>query len=228
MLKRIKKITSEFQAFSEKAVPKRPARRRKIVFEEMERRVLLSADCIIPPQDLQEAADLLPDLIPALVECDGQVAESQLLAADNLEIEEAPVPADLGDGGLEPADKAATPCADAAAEAEDSAKTAAGQTEEADGSAPKDTMAEATEEDETAASDLQNTAESQQTTVDARADAAEDDGGLPQTLRTAPNLSRPPLQSPLHSRPMRPIWYPKRPHGRSFLLILPCPITSRY
>jgi Ca2+-binding RTX toxin-like protein len=89
-----KKIAGKFRSFSERFSPKKDLVRRRILFETLERRLLLSGDPITASQDLQEQKDLLPDPVPALVEQDSQFTESEINAADNQETEAAKISPD--------------------------------------------------------------------------------------------------------------------------------------
>ncbi|MBW1763623.1 MAG: DUF4347 domain-containing protein, partial [Deltaproteobacteria bacterium] len=88
-----KKISNGLKALSRKFIPKENAGRRKIEFEALEKRLLLSADPIATSNDLQKPS-LLPDAIPTIVEFDSQTEESEIHAADNPIAETAHLPSE--------------------------------------------------------------------------------------------------------------------------------------
>ena len=162
--KKLKKIIGERKLLSEKDTPKAEANRRKILFETMESRVLLSADLGIDPQESQVDPDLLPDLVPILEERDGQFVESEIKAADDVEI---------GAGSTseneEVQDRQST--ADAAVDATDKGGIQAADFQ--DTSDSQQTAPDTTQNNY--ASDAQDTSKPQQTILDDTVDLTEDE-----------------------------------------------------
>ncbi|MBT7696539.1 MAG: DUF4347 domain-containing protein, partial [Desulfobacterales bacterium] len=110
-MKRSKKIVRKLKAFSKKFSFGADTGQRKILFEALEKRLLLSGDPITASQDLQDNKDLLPDTITTLVENDNQSSESETQGADSPDTNAASLPVDedtqhpdtnLKDSGNEP------------------------------------------------------------------------------------------------------------------------------
>ncbi|MBW1746252.1 MAG: LEPR-XLL domain-containing protein, partial [Deltaproteobacteria bacterium] len=87
MLDLFTKIAEKFKALSRKDPTRDSVHRRKIQFETLEKRVLLSADLGVDFQNFQEAPDLKPDTVSTLVDRDGRFEESEILDASNPETE---------------------------------------------------------------------------------------------------------------------------------------------
>jgi hypothetical protein len=100
-MKRSKKIVRKLKAFSKKFSSKTDTGQRKILFEALEKRLLLSADPITASQDLQDNKDFLPDTSSTIVETDNQSAEPEIQGADSPGTETAPLPPD---GDTQPPD----------------------------------------------------------------------------------------------------------------------------
>ncbi|MBN1625582.1 MAG: LEPR-XLL domain-containing protein, partial [Deltaproteobacteria bacterium] len=90
----LSKISSRLKALSKKSASKKSHNRRKILFEALEPRLLLSADPVSASQDLQESKELHPDLVPAVAEFDCQLTESEIDAGENPGPEDTTLPCD--------------------------------------------------------------------------------------------------------------------------------------
>ncbi len=87
MLNRMKKIARRLKPLSGRFGSREGANRRKIIFEALESRILLSADLVIPPHDFHEGADLLPDLVPIQAQYEGDLTKSEIIAGDSPKID---------------------------------------------------------------------------------------------------------------------------------------------
>jgi len=93
----LEKIAGKLKSFSKKFSPEKDTVRRRILFETLERRLLLSADPVTASQDLQKQKDLIPDPVPALMELDTRFIDAEVNAAENQETgaDAGPAPADI-------------------------------------------------------------------------------------------------------------------------------------
>ena len=82
-MKRVKKIAQRLRAISRLFTPGSDTGQRKILFETLEKRVLLSADPVLAAQDLQEPKDLLPEAAATVLAADAQAAQAEELGADS-------------------------------------------------------------------------------------------------------------------------------------------------
>jgi Ca2+-binding RTX toxin-like protein len=90
----LKKIAGKLGSFSGKFSPKKDLVRRRMLFETLERRLLLSADPVMASQNLQEQDNIITDPVPAIVEPDSQSLESEANSADTQKTEAAEVSED--------------------------------------------------------------------------------------------------------------------------------------
>ena len=81
-MKRLKKIRRGLKALSKKLTPKPGTGRRKIQFESMEKRLLLSADLGISPQEHIQAPPVLPDLTSPVAQFGTTLGGPETSAAD--------------------------------------------------------------------------------------------------------------------------------------------------
>ena len=72
----LKKIAHKLRHFSRSVSSKGDAERRRMLFETLEKRLLLSADPVAISQDLQDQEHLLPDSVSA-VEVDTKATETE-------------------------------------------------------------------------------------------------------------------------------------------------------
>ena len=101
-------IVRRIHALSKKVRPRKVSQRRRILFEAMEKRLLLSADPVAASQELAESDELLPPPLPAVEDLDSQTAAPGETAADGSEPIDSTTPAD-GDGRPDGSDTSGEP-----------------------------------------------------------------------------------------------------------------------
>lgn len=116
-MSRFKKISNRLKALSKKFEPKESNGRRKIEFEALEKRLLLSADPAGASDDLQKSSLLLPDAVPTIVEIDSESEESEIHAADNSTAESESVPS-VGETLISDTEEAVTDLPETVAESD--------------------------------------------------------------------------------------------------------------